>query len=46
MELIDIIEEYNYHCLAKGFTKKTIINQNIPNSCRLHHFNGLIIFTD
>ena len=27
MELINIIEEYDYHCLAKGFTKKTMINK-------------------
>lgn len=27
MELEDIIEEYRYHCLAKGFTKKTMINK-------------------
>ncbi|MFS0813457.1 hypothetical protein [Peribacillus phoenicis] len=27
LELIDIIEEYDYHCLAKGFTKKTMINK-------------------
>ena len=27
MELEDVIEEYVYYCLAKGFTKKTLINK-------------------
>jgi integrase/recombinase XerD len=27
MQLEDIIEEYFYHCMAKGFTKKTMINK-------------------
>lgn len=27
MELEDVIEEYIYYCLAKGFTKKTLINK-------------------
>ena len=26
--LSDLLEEYRYHCLAKGFTKKTMINKN------------------
>lgn len=28
MLLEDVLEEYRYHCLAKGFTKKTMINKN------------------
>ncbi|MBL5867778.1 hypothetical protein [Heyndrickxia sporothermodurans] len=27
MLLEDVIREYDYHCLAKGFTKKTMINK-------------------
>ncbi|MGE6259224.1 tyrosine-type recombinase/integrase [Heyndrickxia sporothermodurans] len=27
MLLEDVIKEYDYHCLAKGFTKKTMINK-------------------
>ena len=28
LELEDVLEEYRYHCLAKGFTKKTMSNKN------------------
>ncbi|KOO46418.1 tyrosine-type recombinase/integrase [Priestia koreensis] len=27
MHLTDLVEEYCYHCMAKGFTKKTMINK-------------------
>lgn len=27
LELIDVLEEYDYHCLVKGFTQKTMVNK-------------------